>query len=219
MVWVLPSALYALASDRLIAVVRRWALANQPATQLTKDGSAWRGIGGLALWLLRLLFDAPGTVSGFRHWVLVAAPVAPGIRGASTSAQACVPLSACDSTPERPGLNGDRAPADPSDLNQSRRQREQRARDVVPPRGLAPGEKKRDALIRLYEQYGQNGDVRYGDPAKSAALAGEIASQIGYHPGTARRELARHLATQPKRSPSVKSNNSTAPEPDPEAVA
>ena len=29
-VWVLPSALYALASDRLIAVVRRWVQADQP---------------------------------------------------------------------------------------------------------------------------------------------------------------------------------------------
>ena len=32
-VWVLPSALYALASDRLIAVVRRWVQASDPAAQ------------------------------------------------------------------------------------------------------------------------------------------------------------------------------------------
>ena len=218
-VWVLPSALYALASDRLIAVVRRWALANEPTAQFAQDGSAWRGIGGLALWLLRLLFDAPGTVSGFRRWVLVAAPVAPGMRAASTSTRASVPVSAGDSNPERPGLNGDRAPVGPSDRNQSGRQREQPARDVIPPPGLAPGEKKRDALIRLYEQYGQNGDIRYGDRTKSAALAGEIAGQIGYHPGTARRELARHLATQPKRSPRAEGNGDLAHEPNPEAVA
>jgi hypothetical protein len=216
-VWVLPSALYALASDRLIAVVRRWALASDPADRSAQDRSAWRGIGGLALWLLRLLFDAPGTVAGFRRWVLAAAPVAPGSRAASPPARVRVPLAAGDSNPERPGLNGDRAPAGPSDRDQSRSQTGQPAHDVSPRPGLAPGETKRDALIRLYEHHGRSGDHRYGDRAKSAALAGEIASQIGYHPGTARRELARHLATQPKRHPGASSNPTR--EPDPEAVA
>jgi hypothetical protein len=212
-VWVLPSALYALASDRLIAVVRRWALANEPTGQFAHDGSAWRGIGGLALWLLRLIFDAPGTVHGFRGWVLVAAPVAPGMRAASTSTRASVPVSPSNSNPERPGLNADRAPVGPPDRHRSGRQREQPTRDAIPPPGLAPGEKKRDALIRLYEQYGQKGDLRYGDRTKSASLAGEIASQIGYHPGTARRELARHLAAHPRRGLRSEGNGDLAHEP------
>ena len=76
-VWVMPSALYALASDRLIAVVRRWVQASDPAAELGEEGSAWRAFGGLALWLLRLVFDVPGTVAGFRRWVLAVAPVAP----------------------------------------------------------------------------------------------------------------------------------------------
>jgi hypothetical protein len=79
-VWVLPSALYALASDRLIGVVRRWVLASDTSADLAQDRSAWRAIGGLALWVLRLLLDARGTVSGFRRWVLIVAPVAPGTR-------------------------------------------------------------------------------------------------------------------------------------------
>jgi hypothetical protein len=79
-VWVLPSALYALASDRLIAVVRRWVQATGPAAQIAHEGSAWRAVGGLALWMLRLIFDVRGTVTGFRHWVLAVAPVAPGTR-------------------------------------------------------------------------------------------------------------------------------------------
>jgi hypothetical protein len=29
-------------------------------------------------------------------------------------------------------------------------------------------------------------------------MAGEIAGRIGYHPGTARRELAHYLATRPQ---------------------
>ena len=83
-VWVMPSALYALASDRLIAVVRRWAQSRDPAADLAEDSSAWRAFGGLGLWLLRLTFDLPGTVAGFRRWVLSAAPVAPGVRASST---------------------------------------------------------------------------------------------------------------------------------------
>ena len=85
-VWVMPSALYALGSDRVIAVVRRWAQASDPAAALARDGSAWRAAGGLALWVLRLCFDIPGTVGGFRRWVLTAAPVAPGTRAASLPA-------------------------------------------------------------------------------------------------------------------------------------
>jgi hypothetical protein len=79
--------------------------------------------------------------------------------------------------------------------------------------GLAPGETKRAALIRLYERCGQDGDPRYGNRAKSAALAGEIASRIGYHPGTARRELAKYLA---ERSPAASDPQS---ETDMQAVA
>jgi hypothetical protein len=79
-VWVLPSALYALASDRLIAVVRRWVLTTDPGAEVAPEGSAWRAFGGLVLWMLRLLFDPRGTVTGFRGWVLAVAPVAPGIR-------------------------------------------------------------------------------------------------------------------------------------------
>ena len=77
-VWVLPSALYALASDRLIAVVRRWVRANEPGRWAAEEGSAWRALGGLLLWVLRLVFDVRGTVAGFRRWVLAEAPVAPG---------------------------------------------------------------------------------------------------------------------------------------------
>lgn len=147
-VWVMPSVLYAFASDRLIAVVRRWVRASDPDTRAARDGSPWRSFGGVALWVIRLALDPFGTVAGLRRWVLVAAPV---------------------------------APAQPKALE---------AGD-----GPAP-ETKRETLIRLYEERGQAGDPRYGNPAKAAQLAGELAAQIGYHPGTARRELAKYLAEQ-----------------------
>src|SRR6266516_962552 len=85
-VWVLPSALYALGSDRLIAVMRRWVQASDPAARTGPEGSAWRAVGGLALWTLRLIFDMRGTLAGFRHWVLAVAPVAPGTRAVTRPA-------------------------------------------------------------------------------------------------------------------------------------
>jgi hypothetical protein len=39
-VWVLPSGLYALTSDRLIAVVRRWVHDSDPGAQIEREGSA-----------------------------------------------------------------------------------------------------------------------------------------------------------------------------------
>jgi hypothetical protein len=137
------------------AVVRRWVLARDNGAGTAQEGSAWRSFGGLGLWFLRLAFDVPGTLTGFRRWLLTVAPVAPGVRA-----------------------------------------KVQIAADRSATGELAAGEKKREALIRLYELCGQAGDPRYGDRAKAAELAGEIADRIGYHPGTARRELAKYLATQ-----------------------
>ncbi|MGH3159893.1 MAG: hypothetical protein ACRDNF_25415 [Streptosporangiaceae bacterium] len=180
-VWVLPSALYALASDRLIAVVRRWVQATSPTSGTAPEGSAWHAAGGLALWLLRLVLDAPGTATGFRRWVLAAAPVVPGLRPMLPAAEPRA--GAGRDAPS--GLPGPAAADDPA--TQARR-----------PAGdeLAPGETKRAALIRLYEHCGATGDPRYGDRGRAAAVAGEIAGRIGYHPGTARRELVRYLASR-----------------------
>jgi hypothetical protein len=210
-VWVMPSALYALASDRVIAVVRRWAQASDPSVALAQDGSAWRAAGGLALWVLRLCFDVPGTVGGFRRWVLTAAPVAPGTGAAVLPAPpAATALTAGGSTTTTlqyapPGPTARQVPGG------SRGRSQEPAGE--PGDSRAPGETKRAALIRLYERCGQNGDPRYGDRAKSAAMAGEIASRIGYHPGTARRELAKYLAQQSRAA------SGPQPETDIQAVA
>jgi hypothetical protein len=209
-VWVLPSALYALASDRLIAVVGRWVRSSDPDAQTGPAGSAWRAFGGLGLWLLRLALDVPGTLSGFRRWVLAVAPVAPDTRHMPLTPGERPQLTAasehncsCDCTGrcDTPGPASAAAPASPASMPP--------ASDVTSPPGRLRGETKREALIRLYEHRGAIGDPRYGSRARAAALAGEIAAQIGYHPGTARRELARYLA----------SRNGTAPASDPSAQA
>jgi hypothetical protein len=194
-VWVLPSALYALASDRLIAVVRRWVQDSDPHAQLAAEGSAWRAFGGLAFWLLRLILDAPGTVAGFRRWVLAAAPVAPGIR-AGLPEEAMPSGHRGTAARERKDQEAERLPRDVTAQNEPHGRAEPPAPDVAGRHELAPGENKRQALIRLYEYCGQTGDPRYGNHAKTAELAGEIAARIGYHAGTARRELAKYLASR-----------------------
>jgi len=217
-VWVLPSALYALASDRLIAVVRRWVQASDPAAQTGPEGSAWRAVGGLALWMLRLIFDVRGTLAGFRHWVLAVAPVAPGIRAVTG------PAGQPPALPAGGGKTGggiahaaEPSTASPRVQPELQGQAGSPLRDAAAHQRLAPGETKRAALIRLYERSGETGDPRYGDRAKAAALASEIAGRIGYHPGTARRELAKYLATKPPARP--RPLPETQPVPAAEAVA
>lgn len=167
-VWVLPSALYALASDRLIAVVRRSVLANAPDAAFASEGSAWRALAGCALWLLRLILDPLRTAAGFRRWILQTVPVAPG---------------------SRVGLG------EPAVQHDAHSQAQSAAPGVPDAYQVLPGELKRQALIRLYKLSGQMGDPRYGKRMKTAELAGEIALRIGYHPGTARRELAKYVST------------------------
>jgi len=214
-VWVLPSALYALASDRLIAVVRRWVQASDPAAQTGPEGSAWRAAGGLALWILRLLFDVRGTLAGFRHWVLAVAPVAPGTRAVTRPAADQPPALPAGGGKTGGGMEHAAEPSTASPPVQPRPQGQAEAplRDAAAHQRLAPGETKRAALIRLYERTSETGDPRYGDRAKAAALASELAGRIGYHPGTARRELARYLATKPPAGPRP------LPEPGPSAEA
>jgi hypothetical protein len=82
-IWVMPAAVYALASDTLIGVVRAWVLARQRGDggTLADDGpTALALAGGMVLWLLRLVLAPRSTLAGFRTWVVDDCPVAPGRR-------------------------------------------------------------------------------------------------------------------------------------------
>jgi len=82
-IWVMPAAVYAVASDTLIGVVRAWVLAAQQAggEGLADDGpTLLAALGGAALWLLRLALAPPSTLAGFRAWVVRDCPVAPALR-------------------------------------------------------------------------------------------------------------------------------------------
>ncbi|HET9894614.1 MAG TPA: hypothetical protein VFQ44_06735 [Streptosporangiaceae bacterium] len=82
-IWVMPAAIYAVASDTLIGVVHAQAVVRRRA-----DGSRLgdespdllAALGGVGLWVLRLVVAGPSTLSGFRSWVIEECPVAPGRR-------------------------------------------------------------------------------------------------------------------------------------------
>jgi hypothetical protein len=89
-VWVMPSAVYALASDTLIGVIRAWAIARtRRAGQVLAEDEAtpMAIIGGLLLWLLRLTLAPRSTLAGFRRWALDECPVAPGRKAAAEPSQ------------------------------------------------------------------------------------------------------------------------------------
>lgn len=83
MIWVMPSAVYAVASDTLIGVIRAWAMARvrNLGEALADEGLTPLGVaGGAVLWLLRLTLAPKSTLAGFRSWVITDCPVAPGLR-------------------------------------------------------------------------------------------------------------------------------------------
>ena len=114
-IWVMPSAVYALASDTLIGVIRAWVIARERRTgQVLADDEAtpMAIIGGLLLWLLRLALAPASTIAGFRRWVLDECPVAPG-RKAVLPATAGPALRPQDRhrSPARSGVRPARGPS------------------------------------------------------------------------------------------------------------
>jgi hypothetical protein len=96
-IWAMPPIAYALASDTLISVVRAWAHARQGKLDIAlaaEQATPLTVVGGLILWLLRLILAPASTLAGFRAWVLEECPVAPGRRAAPPPAP---------SAPVRPG--------------------------------------------------------------------------------------------------------------------
>jgi hypothetical protein len=109
-VWIMPAALYALASDTLITVIRAHAIARQRDLGEALDDEALTPaalLGRVLLWVLRLALAPPSTLGGFRRWVVEECPVAPGrTAGLSSASVAALPAapspgSAATATPRR----------------------------------------------------------------------------------------------------------------------
>ncbi|MGH3159294.1 MAG: hypothetical protein ACRDNF_22345 [Streptosporangiaceae bacterium] len=164
-VWIMPAAVYALASDTLIGVVRARAIAHtrQTGQALADDEATPMAIvGGLVLWLLRLALAAPSTLAGFRRWALEECPVAPGRKVPPPPA----------STPSRPG------PA----------RRPQPLPSTSPPRNGRPGKQAR--MITLA---GQRHDLTTLPLKQVSGIANQIGAEVSLSPGTARRVLLAHV--------------------------
>lgn len=252
-IWVMPAAVYAVASDTLIGVVRAWVLARalRQGEGLDDDGSTPLAIvAGLVLWLSL----APrSTLTGFRSWVITDCPVAPGLRpghlaeleAARQDADQRIALVAHDhdealgqaaAAARRAHDEATRARAAETEIRAElqhvredaarlvghvrdsaatriavleeatarlQAERDQLAADLrathrpprAPRRAPAPGSRagratKRDQMIELA---GQRRDLTSVPLAEVSQLAGLVAAEIGYSPGTARRELVRHV--------------------------
>jgi hypothetical protein len=165
-IWVMPAAVYALASDTLIGVVRAWALARMKSPGQALAGEEVTPLavaGALLLWLLRLALAPVSTVAGFRRWVVEECPVAPGRKAITADPAQPAPLAL---------LPAATFPAGPA----------RRRRDGKP--------HKQDLLIALASQ---RHDLLRLPLNQVARIAGEIGSEVSLHQGTARRVLKSHV--------------------------
>ena len=166
-IWVMPAAVYALASDTLIGVVRAWALARMQATGQALAGeeiTPLAVVGSCLLWLLRLGLAPASTLAGFRRWVVEECPVAPGRKALTGQPTEQQPLALPPAPP-------------PAHLL--------RRRSNGKPR-------KQDLLIALASQ---RHDLHRLPLNQVARIAGEIGTEVDLHQGTARRVLKAHVQT------------------------
>jgi hypothetical protein len=166
-IWVMPSAVYALASDTLIGVIRAYVIARQKQLRevLADDGiTLVHIVGAASLWLLRLALAPPSTLKGFHVWVK-SLPAAPPLRQA---AEVDRPKEVKGPKRERPAIANQRGP-----------------------RG---GTKQEQFLTLVIARYGPLTEFDIKAVARAAA---ELAPEAELHPGTARKILrAQVLAAQ-----------------------
>lgn len=167
-IWVMPSAVYALASDTLIGVVRAWVIArNRHGGHALADDEPTpiALIGTSVKWLLRLSLAPVSTLVGFRRWVIDECPVAPGLTAPARSNSAATPPPAIA------------PPASPAKATPSSR---------------SPRTGKQTRLLELASERHDLATI----PLKSVSrIATGLAAEIDLAPGTARRVLLAHVRT------------------------
>jgi hypothetical protein len=164
-IWIMPSAVYALASDTLIGVVRAWVIAGARHTgeALADDEPTPIAlIGASMLWLLRLVVAPTSTLTGLRRWVIDECPVAPGRKSRALRTTASQRATVTMPTATRSTDS---------------------ARDKA-----RPGKQAR--LLALASERHDLTAVPLGSVSR---IATAIAAEIDLAPGTARRVLLAHV--------------------------
>jgi hypothetical protein len=168
-IWVMPSAVYALASDTLIGVIRAHVIARhrQLGEALADDEiTPLHLAGAVVLWLLRLALAPPSTLKGFHGWVK-SLPAAPPAREGAAD--------------DQPAVTG----AGPEPVT----------RPPAPPamhagRGPRGGTKQDQFLTLVIARYGPLAEFDLTAVSRAAA---ELAPEAELHPGTARKILRAHV--------------------------
>ncbi len=171
-IWIMPSAVYALASDTLTGVIRArvTARARQTGQALADDeATPIAVIGAAVLWLIRPGLAPASTITGFRRRVIEECPVAPGRKAAPRTA----------SRPRRPLPSP--TPVPPA---------------TGAPRRTRPG--KQDRLLALAAQ---RHDLAVIPLTGVSRIATAIAAEADLNPGTARRVLLAHVRELQNPSP------------------
>ena len=180
-VYAMPPVLFALASDRLTAVVRSAALgrAGEPGDQR----SAWAAAGRGLLYVLRFTVDAAGTSRGVRQAILNAAPLPQpahpvGHLAAADGTGGCVssgggaPVEAPPSAPAPDTGNGASG--------------EHRRPRFCPDGVSRPGTKTARFLTLVRDKYGPLEQLPLNDVYRVSA---ELAPAVSLHDGSARAAL------------------------------
>lgn len=161
-VYAMPPVLFAAGSDRLIAVIRRAAMGRKDDDWA--QHSAWRAVGLVVLYALRLLAAPLSTVTGARRALLEAAPL-PGVTAPVELKAIQPPLAECP----------DPGPGGAQDATQGPHRREPRE-----------GTKTARFLALVVARYGPLSGFDLGKVSRAAA---ELAPEVGLHAGSARSAL------------------------------
>jgi hypothetical protein len=180
----MPAAVYALASDTLIGVVRAHAIARAShAGQALADDEPTpiAALGAVALWLVRLALAPASTITGFRRWAVEECPVAPGRTQARP--QPALP------TGQDSAATSSLPPAQDTTTSSS-----------LPPAlangssaSTRPDQKPPGKQARMLALAAQRHDLTALPLKRVSPIANAIAAEISLSPGTARRVLLAHV--------------------------
>jgi hypothetical protein len=182
-VYAMPPVLFALTSDRLVAVVRRAALGR--AADDAAQHSAWHLAGRSALYCLRFAVDRRNTTAGCRQAILNATPLPQGSALPESSPAPADPVQLILDAIREGELTAKLAlvqsaqPAEPSghqvELQRPRSRRRNRKRT-----------KTARFLGLVQDKYGPLADFRLADVYRASA---ELAPKVRLHDGSARTAL------------------------------